>query len=294
MKIVYGSVYRAVLLLSVAAGLAGCGRTRAPSPAELRQIAAEREARTASGTLTTELEARPQPQNLRAGAFSFWDLKVFKKEDKPDGSREEWKFFAPLPQPSSQANTTDVLMNAWIISRDGGVFWPLRPSYKAYGSFNTDWTPTRPGLYWLFVEYQPSERGKTFGIEMAKWNFTVAPGQSEAKPVGKSARWTPSQNPAPITLHGASDGEPAGTLVIDNLPGRAKEEAVVTIKDAPDGASEVQLAALSAGGKLLHFRALPGGKSFTVAFPASAMYRVWAYFSLNGAPYAAPLNHSVS
>ncbi|HEX8463187.1 MAG TPA: hypothetical protein VF627_01095 [Abditibacterium sp.] len=277
-----------------ATGLAGCGRTRAPSPAELRQIALEREKRTATGTVTTKLEARPQPLVPRAGEFSFWDLKVFKMQDKPDGSREEWKFFSPLPQPSNQANTTDVLMQAWLISRDGEVFSALRPSYKAYGSFNTDWTPPRPGLYTLFVQYRPAERGQTFETEMARWDFTVAPGKSAAKPLGKTASWTPSQNPAPITLNGASDGEPAGTLSIENLPTRAKEEAVVKLENVPEGAQNIELVALSAGGNLLHFPALPDGRSFTVSFPQPAIYRVWAYFSLNDAPHAAPLNHAVS
>ena len=274
--------------------LASCEQTRPPSAEALKKIAA----RTATGTVFTKLEARSHPEIPRAGEVSFWDLKVFNIKDKEDGLRQEWKTFEALPQTGDKArssNTTDVMMNAWLISRDGRVFLPARPSYKAYGSFVTEWKPPRPGAYTLFVEYQPDAKGdKVFPRELAKWNFRVAAGTSTAKPVSDQAYWKPSQNPSPITLYGAGDGEPAGTLSIDNLPGKAGEKTVVTVKDAPQGATDMQLVALSAGGSFFHFPALPDGKSFDVSFPKSAMYRVWASFSLNGAPYAAPLNHWVS
>ena len=275
--------------------LGGCEQAGPPSAAALQKIAA----RTASGTVVTKLEARSQPEIPRAGEVSIWDLKVFDAQDKEDGTRQEWKAFSPLPQAGAKngaaGNMTDVLMNAWLISRDGRVFLPSRPSYKAYGSFLTDWTPPRPGPYTLFVEYQPDAKGdKIFPIEIARWNFRVAAGPSPAKAVSEAPHWKPSQNPAPITLHGAGDGEPAGALSIDNLPLKAKEKATVVVKGAPEGIEDVQLVALSAGGNLLHFRPLPEGRSFEVSFPKSAMYRVWASFSLNGAPYAAPLNLWVS
>lgn len=273
--------------------LSGCEQTRPPSAEALKKIAA----RTATGTVVTKLEARSQPETPRAGEVSIWDLKVFDVQDKPDGLRQEWKTFAPLPQAmrAGAANMTDVLMNAWLISRDGKVFLPSRPSYKAYGSFVTDWTPPRPGAYTLFVEYQPDAKGdRIFPVELARWNFRVAAGDSSATPVSEAPHWKPSQNPSPITLHGAGDGEPAGALSIENLPAKAGDKAVALVKDAPQGIENLELVALSAGGDLLHFNPLPDGKNFDVVFPKSAMYRVWASFSLNGAPYAAPLNHWVS
>lgn len=266
--------------------LTGCEQARPPSAEGLKKILA----RTATGTVFTKLEARPQPEPPRAGEVSIWDLKVFRKQDKPDGTREEWKFFSPLPQPSDAATISDVLMQAWIVSRDGSVFLPVRPSYKAYGSFVTDWTLPRPGAYTLFVQYKPSEKGKTYPTETARWNFEAAPGTSKLNPLPQTPHWTPSQNPAPITLHGEPDGEPAGTLSIAGLPTKAGQSGAVTLKNGPQGAQNAELVAVSEGGQLLHFPAAPDG-SFAVNFPRSAMYRVWASFTLNGAPYAAPLNH---
>jgi hypothetical protein len=282
-----------VVLAALPLFLAGCEQAKPPTPEGLKKIAA----RTAKGTVFTKLEARSQPEKPRASEVSIWDLKVFKMQDKPDGTREEWKFFLPLSQPggnTSSTNSTDVMMNAWLVSRDGTVFLPSRPSYKAYGSFVTDWNPPRPGAYTLYVEYQPSERGKTYPIELAQWNFSVVPGDTTQKPLSSQPHWTPNENPAPITLRGASDGEPAGTLSLEGLPTKAKEDGIVTLKGAPDGITDIEIAAVSAGGQFLHFKPQPDGKSFAVNFPKSGMYRIWAYFSLNGAPYAAPVNRYIS
>lgn len=284
-----------LVLAAVPFFLAGCEQTRPPTAEGLKKIAA----RTATGTVFTKLEARSQPETPRAGEVSIWDLKVFNIQDKPDGTRKEWKFFVPLPQPggnntNNSSNTTDVMMNAWLVSRDGTVFLPARPSYKGYGSFVTDWTPPRPGPYTLFVEYQPSEKGKIYPIEIAKWNFSVAAGDSKEKPLATKPYWKPNANPAPITLNGAKDGEPAGTLIMEGIPDKAAVEGVVTLKGAPEGITDVQLTAMSESGQFLHFRPLPDGKSFTVNFPKSGMYRIWSYFQLNGAPYAAPVNRYVS
>ena len=270
--------------------LTGCEQTKPPTPAGLRKIAA----RTASGTVNTKLEARVQPEIPRASEFSFWDLKVFDIKDKPDGTRVEWKFFNDLPQVSTNATISEVLMNAWIVSRDGQVFLPARPKYQAYGSFNTDWTMPRPGNYALFVEYQPRRKGKiVLPVEMARWNFNVAPGKSSAKPVRKAANWSPTRNPAAITVSGAPDGEPAGTLRIENLPTKRGETRSVSVEDAPDGAEGIQLAAMTAGGKFFHFIRGSDGK-FAVTFPQAGMVKIWAYFTLNGVPYAASLNQIVA
>lgn len=268
--------------------VAGCEQTKPPTPEGLKKI----EARTAKGTTHTKLEARPQPEKPRAGEVSIWDLKVFDMKDKPDGTRTEWKFFDQLPQSVGVPNTTDVLMNAWLISRDGTVFLPSRPSYKGYGSFLTDWTPPRPGLYTLYAEYSPAQRGKTYPVEIANYNFRVISGPSQEKPLPDKANWMPSLNPAPITVNGAPDGDPAGTLSIEGLPATAGEKGNVSIKGAPAGATGMELVTVSAGGHFQHFRPNAIG-NFEVSFPKSSMVRVWAYFTLNDIQYAAPLNHWV-
>ena len=270
--------------------LSGCEQTKPPTAEGLRKIAA----RTASGTLNTKLEAKSQPAPPRAGEFSFWDLKVFDIKDKPDGTRQEWKFFNDLPQPSTDATISEVLMNAWLVSRDGEDFLPARPKYQANGSFNTDWTIPRPGKYLLFVEYQPRRKGKiVLPVEMAKWNFSVAPGKSQAKPVIDAPYWAPTRNPVAVTAFGTRDGEPAGTLSIQNLPLGRGETRSVSVQGAPGGAEGIQLAALTSGGAFLHFQRGADGK-FAVKFPASGLARVWAYFTLNGVPYAASINHEIS
>ncbi|RYG64033.1 hypothetical protein EON80_20005 [bacterium] len=272
--------------------LAGCEQTKPPTPEGLKKI----EARTAEGTVFTKLEARSQPEKPLAGQVSIWDLKVFDIKDKPDRTRAEWKFFNPLPQSAGAPNTTDVLMKAWIISRDGSVFLPAVPSYKAYGSFVTDWSLPRPGAYSLFVEYHPAKSGtpkSSISVEMASWNFTAEAGPSKEKILPSKPSWSASLNPAPITLNGSPEGEPAGALSLEGLPTKAGEVTDVTVKGAPAGAAGMELAALSAGGHFQHFTADSRG-IFEVSFPKSSMVRIWAYFTLNGAPYAAPLNHFVN
>ncbi len=281
---------RRILLLILPIFLAGCEGPQPPTAAMLHRMAA----RTATGTVNTKLEARVQPEIPRAGEFSFWDLKVFDIQDKPDGTRVEWKFFNDLPQTSTDATISEVLMKAWVISRDGHVFLPARPKYQAYGSFNTDWTIPRAGKYTLFVEYQPRQSGKiVFPMEMARWNFRVASGKSSEKPVRDTPYWLPTHNPIPITLGGAPDGEPAGTLRIENLPTNAKEMRAVSIKGAPAGAAGMELVALTEGGTFSHFARNPDG-TWPVSFAESGLVRIWVYFTLNGALYAAPINQSVS
>lgn len=279
-----------VLLPLGALFLAGCEGPRPPGPEELRKIAA----RTASGTRSTQLEARVHPVTPRAGEFSFWDLKVFDLKDKEDGTRKEWKFFNPLPQTSTDHTISTVQMNAWVISRDGKVFLPKRPKYQAYGSFNTDWTIPRAGKYTLFVEYQPAASGKVLlPVEMAHWNFSVAPGKSSEKPLDEAPNWSPTRNPVPITVNGAPDGEPAGTLSIENLPAARGETKAVTLRDVPQGAEEIQLVALTEKGEFFHFARNADG-TFPVSFKTPGMVRLWAHFTLNGVPYAAPLNQLIS
>ena len=174
-KIMVGTAGAAGLILL---GMFGYEKARPPSPESRVKIAA----RTAKGTVFTRLEARSQPAVPRAGEVSIWDLKVFQPKDEADGTRKEWKFFAPLSGVASDANTSNVLMRAWLISADQTVFLPQTPSYKAYGSFVTDWVIPRAGAYTLWVQYTPTEliegglpTGKVLAGELAHWNFQVAP-----------------------------------------------------------------------------------------------------------------------
>ena len=79
-------------------------------------------------------------------------------------------------------------MNGWIISKDGTIFLPQKPTYKQYGSFYTDWTLPRPGPYTLWIEYQPAvahnedlsmgelmTRRASYNLprEVGYWNFTA-------------------------------------------------------------------------------------------------------------------------
>lgn len=149
--------------------LAGCEQAKPPTPEGLKKI----EARTATGTKITKLEVRPQPEIPRAGQVSIWDLKVFDIKDKPDGTRTEWKFFVPLP--NKTGSITDVLMEAWMTDSTGKTILQTQPSYKAYGSFLTDFKIPTAGKYTLWVRYQPSQRGKVFPIETARKEIEVAP-----------------------------------------------------------------------------------------------------------------------
>ena len=139
----------ALLLIAVA----GCEPMRPPSPAAQKIINKQ----TLIGPVKTKVQAKPFTYPVKAGEQSFWDIKVFDIKDKPDGLRQEWKHYAQLPQqPNTKINNTQVLMNGWIISKDGTIFLPQKPTYKQYGSFYTDWMLPRPGDYTLWLEYQPS------------------------------------------------------------------------------------------------------------------------------------------
>ena len=165
--------------------LTGCQPFRPPSPATLKIIKAQ----TLTGPVNTKVRAKPFTYPVKSGELSFWDIKVFDTKDKENGMLQEWKTFAQIPQqPGTQVNNTQVLMNGWIISKDGTIFLPQKPTYKAYGSFYTDWTLPRAGTYTLWLEYQPSvahneelsmgelmERRASYNLprEVGYWNFTA-------------------------------------------------------------------------------------------------------------------------
>ena len=153
-------------LLGLPLLVAGCEQTRPPTPEGRRQIAA----RTATGTQTTKLEVKSQPDPPRAGQVAIWELKVFALKDTPEGLRKEWKFFATLGAQALAPGTssTQDLMQIEVRDAQNRLIVQNRPTYKAYGSFLTDFKIPQPGKYTLLVRYQPSDRGKIFPLETAR------------------------------------------------------------------------------------------------------------------------------
>ena len=146
-----------------------------------------------SGLNNTKVQARPFTYPVKSGELSLWDIKVFSTKDKESGLRQEWKHFAQLPQHlPPKINNTQALMNGWIISKDGTIFLPQKPTYKAYGSFYTDWTLPRAGDYTLWLEYQPSvaHQEELSAQELinrkASYNLPREVGFWDFKAVGKS------------------------------------------------------------------------------------------------------------
>ena len=203
------SRFSRILLLALPLGaLAGCEPMRPPSPAAQKII----DQQTLIGPVNTKVQAKPFNYPVKADAISFWDIKVFDKKNKDTGLRQEWKHYAQLPQqPDTKLNNTQVLMNGWIISKDGTIFLPQKPTYKQYGSFYTDWTLPRPGPYTLWLEYQPSvaENEDLSAAELlsrkASYNLSREVGHWDFKAVGASL-------PVPGYSEVLSLSPPAGQL----------------------------------------------------------------------------------
>jgi len=294
------------LLLFFALGalcLAGCEQSKPPTPEGLRQI----RLRTATGTLDTKLEARSQPSPARAGQISIWDFKVFDIHDKPDGARTEWKFFSALPQSSADQGTTDVLMNAWLVSKDKTVFLPQKPAYKQYGSFITDWTIPKSGPYTLWVEYQPVvakdelssddlKGSKTLPIEHAHWDFSVAgqgnsPALAPQMAVGADLK---SVTQSIYSLDRSDYGARAPfRLAVQSEAFRLERRTkfLPKIESAQGQISDQSLVALSPDGKTLVHEV---GAAPSLILGQKGVWRAWFSFSLDGKPYAAPMDLSVS
>lgn len=283
--------------------LAGCEQTRPPTPEGLKLI----KLRTAAGTVNTKLEAKSQPSPPRAGQISIWDFKVFDIKDKPDGTRTEWKFFKDLPQSSGDKGTTDVLMNAWLISRDQTVFLPQKPSSKQYGSFVTDWTIPKSGPYTLFVEYQPViakdelsfddlKKAPALPIEHARWDFQVegnglAPALTPQIAIGADQK---SDARTVYSLDSASYGTRAPfRLTIANLSFKANVRTTLDPKIGVTSgkAFDQSLTALSPDGHSLVHQV---GATPAVTLGQKGVWRAWFCFSLDGKSFAAPLDLNVS
>jgi len=288
--------------LGCALCLAGCEQTRPPTAEGLRQI----HLRTAGGTANTKLEARSQPSPARSEAVSIWDFKVFDKRDKPDGTRTEWKFFNALPQDSPDQGTTQVLMNAWLVSQDKSVFLPQKPAYKQYGSFVTDWTIPKGGPYTLWVEYQPViakdelssddlKGSKALPVEHAHWDF-AAGGNGTPPALVPQIAVGPDAGSVTQSVY-SLDARNYGTLApfrltLSSVAFQANRRAKFIPHIAATGLiSDQSLVAISPDGKSL-VHAVGGTPSLTL--PQKGVWRAWFSFSLDDKPYAAPLDLTVS
>ncbi len=285
----------ALFLPLLIASLAGCEQARPPSPAVVA-------ARTATGTVATKFETKTQPEPPRAGTTSIWNFKVFDVHNKEDGTRKEWKFFKALPQSATDKGTTQVLMNAWLISKDKDVFLPQKPTYGQYGSFLTDWNIPRSGQYILFAEYQPVvakdelspddlKGSKALPIEHARWEVAVG-GQASVVPAffaastngGLSSAWSLDASDygtrAPFTVALAARslavGVPA-TLApkLGDVIGVVTEQSVTAL--SPD--TQTLLHAVGAAPQL--------------TFTQRGVWRVWFTFRVDGKPFAASFDLTV-
>ncbi len=258
--------------------------------------------RTATGTHSTKLETKTQPSPARAGQISIWDFKVFDIHDKPDGTRTEWKFFNALPQSSSDKGVTEVLMNAWLISRDKTVFLPQKPVAKQFGSFMTDWTIPKGGPYTLFVEYQPVvakdelsfndlKKAPVLPVEHARWDLEVEgnPSVVPALPVA-----TKDGLATAYSLDAGNYGAPAQvsvSLPVVQLKVNQKTTLSPRVSGANGTVSDESLTALSPDGQTLVHEI---GTMPSVTLGQKGKWCAWFSFSLDGKPFAAPFDLNVS
>ena len=277
----------ALLFLS---GCNGYSQSKPPTPEGLKLI----KARTAFGTIHTKLEAKSQPSPPRAGEVSIWDVKIFDIKDKPTGERQEWKHLLPVPQSENTGNVTDVMMNAWMISRDKTVFLPGKPSYKAYGSFLGDWILPKTGEYAFFAEYKPNggSARRNLPLEMARWNFDVRESAPKVKSFvarQPSAAREVSVGKFVLTATGERATLRPIELRLEEI--RAARQSRFSWSTTSAGARNFDVVALSPDGRtLLHFPS----NQITAAFPQSGVWRVWFSFESNGEKFIAPYDLTVA
>ena len=285
--------------------VAGCQPTRPPSPAAQKLI----DEQTATGPVHTKIQARPFTYPVKAGEPSFWDIKVFDRKDKENGLRQEWKHFAQLKQqPGTKINNTQVLMNGWIISRDGTVFLPQKPTYKAYGSFYTDWLIPRPGEYTLWLEYQPSvaheeelsmqelvNRKASYNLprEFAHWDFKAVGEALKGAPLqAKAPVWNPSSTPStPLPTYnskGVQVGIPVLVKPVEARVGQAVKLDWV-VKGDPIGRPEI-VAIAPDKSTLLHGI----GTAPTMTFTVPGEWKIWFNYTRGEQSFAAPYSLRVA
>lgn len=285
---------RLLLLCPLGLALAGCEQTRPPTEAGRKLI----NSRTATGTIWTKLEVRPQPAEPVAGQVTIWDLKIFRKQDKEDGTRKEWKFFNQLPNIDTAEATTSVLMNAWLISEDGSVFLRSRPVYKAYGSFVTDWVVPRAGQYTMFVEYQPiqkdtiSSQTKVYPMELARKSITVK-GSPQLPP---NPEWKPSHQTGKVSLpvFDANGEKTEFGCEVNLIPLRARTRQMLSWKPlSPEGKADQNfqsyVVALGKNGNFTHYR----GTDAAAIFSEPGLHKLWFCFENSGQRYYSTLTANV-
>ena len=287
---------KVALVLSLLA-VAGCEPMRPPSPAGQKVI----DAQTMIGLVNTKVQVKPFNYPVKAGDTSFWDIKVFDIKDKTDGLRQEWKHFAQIPQqPGTTINNTQVLMNGWIISKDGKTFLPQKPTYKQYGSFYTDWTLPRPGDYTLWLEYQPSvaqnedlslgelmTRRASYNLprEVGYWNFTAV---GETLPtVANASKVTPipDADGNPMSVY---DGKGESVAAVSWTPVKARVGQKTKLAWKVLGVATVEnpeiVAIAPDNGTMLHGI----GAAPELTFDAPGKWKIWFNYTSGEGCFAAP------
>ena len=275
--------------------LAGCQPTRPPSPAAQKLIKEQ----TMSGPNSTKVQAKPFTYPVKSGELSLWDIKVFDKKDKENGLRQEWKHFAQLPQQAdAQITNTQVLMNGWIISKDATIFLPQKPTYKAYGSFYTDWTLPRAGDYTLWLEYQPAvaheeelslqelvNRKASYSLprEVAHWDFKAV---GEGLPNLASSQGdgsVPPGNGLPLPTYN-DKGERTSESVTIIPPGQTRVGQKATFRWSAPGQNPEVIAIAPDDSTLLHGI----GTAPVMTFDTAGQWKIWFSYTRSEQSFAAP------
>ena len=290
---------RSLLLVLPLLAVAGCQPTRPPSPASQKLI----DAQTATGPVNTKIQARPFTYPVKSGELSLWDIKVFSVKDKDNGLRQEWKHFAPMPQqPNAQLTGTQILMNGWIISKDGTVFLPQKPTYKAYGSFYTDWTLPKPGDYTLWLEYVPSvahNEELSMGELMsrkASYNLPREVGHWEFKAVGESLpnngyaevlSLAPPKGSVSTSVYNDKGGRTSEVIFLEKTAARMgqKTELKWSVSGANGAIENPEIVAIAPDrSTLLHSI----GAAPEMTFPIAGEWKIWFHYTRGAHSFAAP------
>ena len=278
--------------------VAGCQPTRPPSPAGQKLIKEQ----TLSGPVNTKVQAKPFTYPVKAGELSLWDIKVFDTKDKDNGLRQEWKHFAQIPQqPGTQITNTQVLMNAWIISKDGTVFLPQKPTYKAYGSFYTDWTLPRAGDYTLWLEYMPSvahneelsaaelmERRASYNLprEVGHWNFKAVGESLPDTGYSEVLSSVPSGNVS-ASVYNDKGSRTSEVVFFEKPNARAAQKATLkwSVSGAKGAIENPEIVAIAPDNSTL----LHGiGASPELTFTKAGKWRIWFNYTRGEQSFAAP------
>lgn len=279
--------------------VAGCEPHNPPSPAALKIIKAQ----TLIGPVNTKVRAKPFTYPVKAGEMSFWDIKVFDIKDKPDGLRQEWKHYAQLPQqPDTTLNNTQVLMNGWIISKDGTIFLPQKPTYKQYGSFYTDWTLPRPGDYTLWLEYQPTvaqnedlsmgelmNRRASYNLprEVGYWNFKAIGASLPTPSYSEVLSAKPPKGSISTEVFNDKGGRTSEVVFFENPSARVTQKSILkwSVSGANGAIENPEIIAIAPDNSTL----LHGiGPSPEMTFDVSGDWKIWFNYTHGEQSFAAP------